>query len=506
MKTARNVIANVGGRLWQVLMNFAFIPLYVHSVGVEAYGLVGIFATMLAVFGVLDMGLSLAVNRELVRLNAAGELARARNLVRSLELVYWGMGAAIAALIYLGAGFIVHHWLNLSNLSAETAILSVELMALVALLRWPGALYTGVLMGLREHVALNLITALVATLSGAGALLVLWLVSPSITAFFTWQIIAAAMQIALFYAVTWRKLAVPGHRAAFDFQALWAIFHFSAGIFGVTILSIVLTQLDKLVLSSTLSLTQFGYYTLAFTIGNVLATVGAAIYGALFPSLSHVVETGREDEIAAFYHKCCQLMAAAIIPAGMALVFFAPDLLQIYFQNSAMVQSSYRLVVLFGIANTIFALMMMPYALQLAFGWTRLSIYKNIVAIALYIPALFVLVRTNGAVGAAMSWLVLMCGYLLFEIGIMHRRLLKGEIMRWYVRDVGLPMIIGVLLLGAAHLVAGAWMPLPARFALCVLSAALALTGIIALSPELRQWVLSAVLRNRFWGQLASRN
>ena len=61
----QNIIANFGGKAWQALMSLAFVPLYIKFMGIESYGLVGIFASLLALFGLLDMGLSTTLNREL---------------------------------------------------------------------------------------------------------------------------------------------------------------------------------------------------------------------------------------------------------------------------------------------------------------------------------------------------------------------------------------------------------------------------------------------------------
>jgi hypothetical protein len=38
-------------------MGLVFIPLYLHFSGIEAYGLIGLFATLQATFSLLDMGL-----------------------------------------------------------------------------------------------------------------------------------------------------------------------------------------------------------------------------------------------------------------------------------------------------------------------------------------------------------------------------------------------------------------------------------------------------------------
>ena len=59
----QNIIANFGGKAWQALMSLAFVPLYIKFMGIESYGLVGIFTSLLALFGLLDMGLSTTLNR-----------------------------------------------------------------------------------------------------------------------------------------------------------------------------------------------------------------------------------------------------------------------------------------------------------------------------------------------------------------------------------------------------------------------------------------------------------
>ena len=48
-------------------MSLAFVPLYIKFMGIESYGLVGIFVSLPALFGVLDMGLSTTLNRELTK-------------------------------------------------------------------------------------------------------------------------------------------------------------------------------------------------------------------------------------------------------------------------------------------------------------------------------------------------------------------------------------------------------------------------------------------------------
>lgn len=57
----KNIIANLTGSGWVALMSFAFVPLYIHFMGIESYGLVGFYLTLQALFAVLDMGLTATV-------------------------------------------------------------------------------------------------------------------------------------------------------------------------------------------------------------------------------------------------------------------------------------------------------------------------------------------------------------------------------------------------------------------------------------------------------------
>ena len=65
----KNIAANFSGSIWQSLMSLAFVPLYIKFMGIESYGLIGIFATLQAMFVLLDMGLSATLNREMARLS-----------------------------------------------------------------------------------------------------------------------------------------------------------------------------------------------------------------------------------------------------------------------------------------------------------------------------------------------------------------------------------------------------------------------------------------------------
>jgi O-antigen/teichoic acid export membrane protein len=78
--------------------------------------------------------------------------------------------------------------------------------------------------------------------------------------------------------------------------------------------------------------------------------------------------------------------------------------------------------------------------LQLAFGWTKLSILAGLISISILVPLMFPMTKYFGLVGAAAIWAILNTLNLLVAVPIMHRRLLPSETWR-YFSDIGLPLL-----------------------------------------------------------------
>jgi hypothetical protein len=188
----KNIGANLFGNSWQVIMGLVFVPLYIKFMGVESYGLVGIFVLLQMISGILDMGLSGTMNREMARLSVLpGKEQEVRNLVRSLEIIYWAMALVIGIAVIAVSPFIAHHWVRAEQLSSSTIEQAVLIMGFTLMLQWPMSFYAGGLMGLQMQILLNAINSGMSTLRGVGAVAVLWLISPTIQAFFYGRYLSA---------------------------------------------------------------------------------------------------------------------------------------------------------------------------------------------------------------------------------------------------------------------------------------------------------------------------
>jgi O-antigen/teichoic acid export membrane protein len=491
MSLKRNLIANYLGQGWTALMSLAFVPVYIKYLGMEAYGLIGLFAVMQAWFSLLDLGLTPTLNREVARYTAGAHSADAiRDLVRTFEVLCWAVAASIAVVLCVASGWIASDWLNAHALRAAEVARAIALMGMVVALRFVEELYRGALLGFQEHVWLNLVSASFATLRGLGAVVLLMRFSPTIQAFFIWQ---AAVSAATVLVLRWgvlRKLPATAMRAAFSARALADVWRFAGGMLLTTILAVLLTQIDKIVLSRVLSLERFGNYMFASTVAGALFQLIGPVAQSYFPRFTELVARGDEKGVAAAYHQGAQLMTIMLVPAGLALVAFGRPLILAWTRSEMVADSASPIVAVLAMGTIFNGWMHIPYMMQLAHGWTSLTVWVNTVAALFLVPAIIIAVRHFGPIGAAWAWFAVNAGYVLIEMHLMHARLLRGEKRAWYLKDVAIPaaaagaaMLLAVLLQPATLGRAGS-----VFWTLCATTAAFVLAT--CASPRFRPYLL----------------
>jgi O-antigen/teichoic acid export membrane protein len=441
MSLKKNVAANYFGQGWQALMSFAFVPWYIKYLGMEAYGLIGIFALLQAWLVLLDMGMKPAMGREMARFTGGAHNAQSiRDLLRSIELIGIAIAGAIALSIWAASGWLASHWVTAKHLPLGVVAHAFAVMGLVTALRFIQDIYVSCSVGLQRQVQQNILDGITSTVRGLGAVALLAWVSPTITAFFLWQGLLSVITLALFAGIVYRALPPAPRPARFSRPALMKIWHFAAGIAAITLLSLLLTQVDKILLSRLLTLEAFGYYALAGVVTGVLYMLTGSIGTALYPRFTELATKGDEAALRTVYHQGAQMVTVLTGSAAVMLMVFGDRALRLWTGNPSLAQKVAPLMAVLALGTLFNMLMMIPYQMQLAHGWTSLTIKVNIVSVILLVPAILLAVPVYGAIGAARIWVVLNAGYLMFEIPLMHRRLLPADKWRWYGRDVAVPL------------------------------------------------------------------
>ena len=438
----KNIFANFVGSAWTSIISILFIPLYIHFMGIESYGLVGFYVTLQALFAIFDMGITSTISRELAKLSACKDSHQEmRNLMRTMELIYWIISILIISIIMLLAPWIASKWINASQTSSETIKLAIMLMGFLVGMRMLYGFYNGGLLGLQRQVISNVTKIAIETLKNAGVVIVLWLVSPTIIAFFIWQLGISILGVCIIIGVLWKSLPSSSDSAVFQPALVYRLWRFVAGISIITVLATILVQMDKVILSKMLPLDVFAYYALASVLAMGLYIFIAPVYSAIYPRFTQLVTTKSDESLKRLYHSSCQLITVLVMPVSVVASFFANEILYIWTRNEIISQSTSPILSILVIGTALNGMMNIPFALQLAHGWTRLAIFLNVTALVILIPGLIISVKYFGMIGAAIVWLILNAGYIVFGLRIMHKKLLNSEFKNWILHDFIYPSI-----------------------------------------------------------------
>ena len=437
-----NMLFSAFVRLWRAGLQLIFTPIFIHLLGPEAYGLVAFNATVLMALLFIEQATSPVILREFGRWGGATSgIASIRDLLRSLEVVSCATALTIGGSVLILAPWIADKVLSTQVLDKGMLTDALRLIGLNIALQWPSFLYSSCFVALQKQNILARLTAVLTTVQVVGAALLLWLMDADILSFLAWQVFGAAVNSLVLGMTAWKLIPLATVRPRVRMAVLRRVFRFAMGTMAIGGTGAALTQADKLIVSGVVTLDQFSVYAVAFFVANQVAALAIApISTPLQPYLAHLVAMEREDLLAREYHRWTQILWLACLVVLGPLIAFPGILLGAWLGTaSPMVGSVATLLPVVLIGTMLNSVMGMPFILQMASGWVRLSLFKNIVAMAVFLPALVLLLPHYGMVVGAWLWVALNLYYFLIEVPLMHRRLLRAELWRWWGYDILLP-------------------------------------------------------------------
>ena len=445
---AKNIFANFTGAGWRVLAGLIFTPIYLFFLGIEAYALVGFAIVMQATVNILDLGLSKSCSREMARLSCSDSFdISAPVMLRTFEVLYWSVAVIIGVMVVMSAPIISEQWLNYKNLNTTDVQYALMIMGMYLAIQWPVSMYAGGLLGLEKQVLMNAIDVSVTTIRYVGAFLVLWLVSPTILAFFLWYAFVSLIHVLVLAFTLWKLVYKTGNKSiiGLDLNVLRNLWKFSAGVAATQVTSVAITQIDKIVLSKLLTLEWFGYYILANTAASAVSFLVTPFSNAFFPRFSKFTESKRDEkEIRDLYHNGCQWVAIIIFPIVLTMILYHNQILLLWTKDQNVADHAGILLALLAAGFGLNSLATLPYTMQLAYGWTSLALYQNIISLILQVPLLFLFINIFGAAGATLPRILHNLAYSVVLVPVMHTKLLRGELRRWYWVGLLKPLLCAV--------------------------------------------------------------
>lgn len=492
-----NVLASYVSQIYLVIISIAILPIYMKYMGAEAYGLVGFFAMLQGLFNLLDFGLTPTISRQTAQYNAGVETALGfRQLFRSLCLIFSCIAFIGSGLLFYFDYYIAEHWLKLENLIMSDVLFCLQIMAVCVALRWMTGLYRGVISGFEQIVWLSVVNIIIATLRFPSVLLYMYYFGFTVKSFFTFQFGVALLEFMILAFKA--KLLLPKlkiqEKIGWSLQPVKPILGFALTIAFTSSVWVLLTQLDKLILSGILPLSEYGYFTLAVLVAGGILQIGAPISSAIMPRMARLHGEQKQEELKQVYLGATQFVAGIVVTGGIVLAILSKQVLYVWTGDILLAEKAAPILQLYALGNSILTLGAFPYYLQYAKGNLKLHFIGNLVTAIVLIPAIIWAAKNYGAIGAGWAWVLIQATYLVFWVSYVHKVIEPNINLLWFkafLPCIGSASIVAYILF---HFIGFSEQRNIAFLQICLISM-ISLIGAILSSEQVRNIVKSKVLK-----------
>jgi O-antigen/teichoic acid export membrane protein len=394
---ARNTLITIGGTAASIAVTLVTVPLYIKAIGLERYGVLAVVWTILAYFGLVELGVSGAMVQRLAR----GMLSPRQRIT-----LYW-TGFTMNALMGLIGGALL--WLSFNALMTMMSFSTVEveieirsagvLVAALIVVMTLRSVNNSVLYGAERFVTATVLSTLETVASAIAPLAVAIFASANI-----YCLIAAILAVRTLFLVASFVVMIPslpgfrlarGHMSqARDLLSI-GFWFWLAGLIAP-----LMTYFDRFLIGSVVGVAQLPYYSVPQTILQQSSHIPRALGSVLFPRFSAMKDDATAAKLAI---KAMEAMSFAVTPISVILILTVQPMLATWLSED-FAEKSYvvAVVLMFSLLPSAISRVI---ASQLN-GRNRpdLVVKVLLVEIVPYGIGLYVLSRSFGLLGVAIMW------------------------------------------------------------------------------------------------------
>lgn len=472
----RNFISNLIGTNAIALVQLVVTPVYLNYLGKEAFGLIGVFITLSNIAILLDMGLSSASSREIARLTASEHtLVEVRSTVRTLELIYYVVATLFILITIPLVSLFATDWLNIELLPTKEVIYAVELMLIQLAFQFPLAFCGSGFIGLQRQVLFNIINTTLVSIKLIGAVFVIQYSNHKIIDFFIWQLGITILQFLVIRTVLWYIL--PAGKAKFQIEILKRLWQYASTQYIATLLSVCLSQVDKVILSRLLSLSDFGFYMIAWSLASSLNRLASPVATAWLPSLTQLATKKDYKKLANIYITSAKLTSILILSSGIIMAAYPSKVIFIYLGEIAYPKELPYVLSILAVSFILNGLVNTSQTLALAIGKPIFLVWQNAVGVFITLPLCIYFSEYYGLLGGGVSWLIANLISFIFFTPKIHEAVLKEINTAFFLRTIFPIIFICVTCLFILSLLYSSeetrpveFLVLAAKFIICVLA------------------------------------
>ncbi|MEJ7685838.1 MAG: flippase [Variovorax sp.] len=420
MSLRRNTLWNLAGAGLPLAVGAAVVPYLIRESGVEAFGILTLVWALIGYFSLFDLGLGRALTQKMAQRLAGPSPGDVHGIAKSGVLLATATGVAGGLLLAALAEPFASDWLKVSASLQQDAFHALLIAAACVPVTTATIGMRGVLEAYEDFRDVNLLRMVLGLANfGLPALSVLWL-GPSLL-WMVASLMAARVLICIAHAVLVRRRLGPGFlQAPLTAERLNGLVSFGLWMTVSNIVSPLMVTADRFVISATLGAAVVAFYTVPAEVMARLLILPGALTNALFPRLASLM--AHDPPVARrLYLRCVALVALAMLPVSLALIFGANAGLALWL-GAEFAEKSAPVLVVLAVGLLLNGVAFVPFAAVQAAGHARLTAQLHLAELAIYVPLLLFALQRFGLAGAAMAWTARVGIDLVLLLVVAHRR------------------------------------------------------------------------------------
>ncbi|MEO9884626.1 MAG: flippase [Balneola sp.] len=437
--TSKGIISNtffsIASKVVPILISLVCIPIIINGLGEEKYGAFTVALVFIGYFNLFDLGLGRAITKlisERIGKDKDQEIADIFKTGVTLTLVLGVVGGII---FYLVSEPITIRYLKPPKEFINEVIRGLTFLAIGIPFAIMINSYRGVLEALHEFKSITWVQIILGASTYVGVIMLMEFTTDLA------YIIAYLSGMKIIHFLTYRKISNSKLETKliqqnFDKTYINQLFSFGGWITVSTIVSPIMTALDRLIVASKEGMESVAYYSTASEITQRVGVLPSALVSVLFPVFSRN-QNFNDDQNSRIYKASFNLMLLGSGIFAIGFICFGKDFLAIWI-SEGFANKSYFVLQIITVGALFNFLARIPFSFIQGVGRPDITAKFHIIELPVFLALLFVLTDRYGIIGAAFASSIRM----ILDFILLH----IYAVLKFKVDHSLLPLILGAVL------------------------------------------------------------
>jgi len=347
-KVVRNTLFNYLAVFSITIIRLAAMPVIVHGLGNDRFGIYAAIMSIVGYVGLLDLGIGMSLTKFVAEYDAKKDHASLAEFLSTALLLYIGLGAIGAAILAGGCGLLVRQFLQIPEALWPEARLVVWITAVSLFNGLTLGIFGNLLNGLQRQ-DISRTIGIANTLVTYGGAIVLIHLGLGLVGFVLFSAVMDLLSFVVQMGIAKRLVpSLPFVPRTFRLQRMRQILNFSFAMFINQLAVRNMGSLDKIVLGFFLPIANVTFYSIGFTVTSFCFRVPAAAVLASMPAASELQAKDRMEAVQELVLRGIKYTGALAVPVFTVVGILAPALVRLWMGDGYEASARVAQILLFG--------------------------------------------------------------------------------------------------------------------------------------------------------------